>query len=285
MSNLREAARQSAAILRGTEPVPGGHIDNEGQAVGPVEHLAAVMRVPADDHAARPVELDKSIEASTSAISVHEAYSRVMGDVQYVAKNGQRSDSGGRYRFRGIDALLQAVGPALRKHGLIFVPGKIISKEYDQIPTAGGKVMQRCKVTVSYAAIGPAGDVFPLPIESVGEAFDSGDKAGSKAMSVALRTAYIQAFAIPVEQPEMDPEHGPQYEVATPPRASAEELRDEVISPTISLARISEISDELKQRRAAGDAVGVELVADPAEQGGNIRLIDLVYRVGRELKA
>lgn len=272
MSDLREAARQSAAILRGNIPAPA-------------EQATASPEVPADNHTARPVELDASIEASGTDVPVHVAYSRVMGDVQYVVKSratdekGRPVSGGLNYPFRGIDALLNAVGPALRKHGLMFVPSRIISKEHDQVPTAGGKVMQRCKVTIAYAAIGPAGDVFPLPIESIGEAFDSGDKAGSKAMSVALRTAYIQAFAIPVKQPEMDPEHGPQYEVASPSPASAEELRDEIVSPVVTLERLSTISDELKH--PSRRATAVQEV--PGRDGEDpMRLIDLVYRIAKE---
>lgn len=207
--------------------------------------------------ATRRIELDDTIEASTSAVPVHTAYSRVMGDVQYVAKDGQRSDSGGRYRFRGIDALLNAVGPALRKHGVVFVPSKILSKEYDQVPTGGGKMMQRCKVTVAYAVLGPAGDVLPLPIESIGEAFDTGDKAGSKAMSVALRTAYIQAFAIPVDQPEMDPERGPQYEVTVPPPPTVAEYLAEINRPTTSIERLRTMRDEINRH-----GLGQEVVED-----------------------
>jgi hypothetical protein len=269
MSDLRTRAAQATEL----HPISGhqaGGTDVEARAEAALPLLADVAR--------RAIELDATIEGSTSTVPVHEAYSRVMGDVQYVAKDGQRSDSGGRYRFRGIDALLNAVGPALRKHGLVFVPSKILAKEYDQLPTGGGKVMQRCKVTVAYAVLGPAGDVLPLPIESIGEAFDTGDKAGSKAMSVALRTAYIQAFAIPVDQPEMDPERGPQYEVTTPPPPSVSEYVAMIANPTVSIIRLRQMHSEIGRH-----GLGGETVTDV--DGGTITLGQLLGKRAAEVKA
>lgn len=267
MSDLRTRAAQ-AGLPDVPEPTAEQKEQWRAEASAAVDEARTI--------AARRIELDDTIEGSTNAVPVHEAYSRVMGDVQYVAKDGQRSDSGGRYRFRGIDALLNAVGPALRKHGVVFVPSKILSKEYDQLPTGGGKVMQRCKVTVSYAVLGPAGDVLPIPIESIGEAFDTGDKAGSKAMSVALRTAYIQAFAIPVDQPEMDPERGPQYEVTAPPPPTPEQYAAEIQRSSTTVDRLLTIQDELRRQP---DVAGAEVTTLGDE---TVRLWDLLIRTGKQ---
>ena len=49
--------------------------------------------------------------------TVHEALSKVMGEVQSVRKDGRNQAQ--KFNFRGIDSVVNAVGPALRKHGEI----------------------------------------------------------------------------------------------------------------------------------------------------------------------
>lgn len=53
-------------------------------------------------------------------MTIHEALAHVMQDVQAVRK-GELNKHGG-YAFRGIDAVVNAVGPALRAHGVIVAP-------------------------------------------------------------------------------------------------------------------------------------------------------------------
>ena len=50
--------------------------------------------------------------------TVIEALSKVMGDVQAVGKESRNSQQG--YAFRGVDAVMNAVGPALRRHGVVI---------------------------------------------------------------------------------------------------------------------------------------------------------------------
>ena len=52
--------------------------------------------------------------------TIHQALSAVMGDVQAVGKTGRNESQG--FSFRGIDAVVNAVGPALRDHGVIVTP-------------------------------------------------------------------------------------------------------------------------------------------------------------------
>ena len=48
--------------------------------------------------------------------TVHQAWSAVMGEATALGKN-QRTDSGQRFNFRGIDDVMNLVGPILRTHG------------------------------------------------------------------------------------------------------------------------------------------------------------------------
>lgn len=237
-----------------------------------------------DERIASAVADGTGIDLSTSGIeasmdvSAAVAWSRVMGEVQYVRKGSRREDFGGKYNFRGIDEVLNAVGPALRKHGVTVAQTKVVPV-YDTVLTGNNKTMQRCKVTVTYGIVGPRGDLYPLTLESVGEAFDAGDKSTPKAVSVALRSFYINNLAIPTDQPAMDPEHGPQYETATPPPPTAAEYRAEIIKSTTSLERLRAIHQELERH----PAIGEEIVSDIDE--AEMPLIGLLRKIGRERKA
>jgi hypothetical protein len=222
---------------------------------------------------AAPDLSSSGIEASQD-VPVHVAWSRVMGEVQYVAKSDRRADAGGKYNFRGIDAVLNAVGPALRKHGVSVVQTSV-APTYERVQTGGGKTMQLCRVTVTYAVIGPKGDMLPVELVSVGEAFDAGDKSTPKAMSVALRSCYINSLAIPTNEPHLDPERGPQYEIETPPPPTAENYRAEIVKESTTLARLRAIREELERHPALANTV-IEDV-----DGSEIRLISLVTKVGR----
>lgn len=140
--------------------------------------------------------------------TVVEALLAVMEDVQAVGKNDRNNQQG--YTFRGIDAVVNAVGPAFRKHGVIAVPAKSEAR-YRDVQTSTGKPSRECTVTVTYRFYGPAGDF--IEAEVPGESMDFGDKGAPKAMSVAYRIALLQALCIPTDESEPDAQ---SYERAAP---------------------------------------------------------------------
>lgn len=132
--------------------------------------------------------------------TIQAALAAVMADVTHVGKEGKNSAQG--YSFRGIDGVLNAVGPALRRHGVVVMPHL---ERVEHLVVEVGKnrtAMRQATVSVRYVFHGPAGDSLDCVV--AGEAMDSGDKATSKAMSVALRTALIQALALPTHEPDPD---------------------------------------------------------------------------------
>lgn len=132
-------------------------------------------------------------------MNVFEAFSKVMGDVQGIRK-GERNNQQG-FNFRGIDTVLNAVGPVLRKYGVIIVP-EAVSVEVERYQTAKGAVMQGVIALMRYTVIGPEGDSFTG--SAYGQASDSGDKAVTKAESVAYRTFLLQALTVPTDEPDPD---------------------------------------------------------------------------------
>lgn len=131
--------------------------------------------------------------------TVLEAWLHVMGEVQAIRKQQRNARQG--FSFRGIDDVMNAVGPALRKHGVAVIPTRV-DAGHERISLASGKGATEVRVGVTYSIIGPTGD--RIDGYSVGESMDTGDKATAKAMSVAYRTFLLQALTIPTDEPDPD---------------------------------------------------------------------------------
>ena len=121
-----------------------------------------------------------------------------MRDVQSVAKKDRNDFQ--KFNFRGIDAVVNAVGPALREHSVVVVP-HVDSVTYDAVSTTKDKSSTACRVVVTYTFHHGESS---LSATVAAEAWDSGDKAAPKAMSVAFRTALLQALALPTDEPDPD---------------------------------------------------------------------------------
>ena len=133
--------------------------------------------------------------------TVHQALNKVMGDVQAVKKDSKNQAQ--RFNFRGIDAVMNAVGPALRKYGVTILP-EDVDVHRSNGTTVSGKQTAEVVVKVTYRVYGPGGDSIHGKVAA--EAMDFGDKAITKAMSVAYRTFLLQALTIPTDEPDPDGE-------------------------------------------------------------------------------
>lgn len=234
---------------------------------------------PAGDAPERPeietapledISYDGNTITDAEQVPVQVAWARVMADVQSISKADRRDDVGGRYNFRGVDRVVNAVGPAVRRHGVLVLPTKIVSKEYGETRTSKGTVMQECKVTVQWTVMGPKGDQLP-PLESAGEATDTQDKSTSKAISVAQRVLFLSALQIPTQEPDADRGH----ERGERPVPKAADYRDEIVHPATSLGRLRAISGELKR-------YGLERQSVVNETGDDELLGALLLRIGTE---
>ncbi len=131
---------------------------------------------------------------------IFAALSAVMSEVSSVSKDERNTSQG--FNFRGIDAVVNAVGPALRKHGVIVVP-RVQSCDYATIEIGEKrKATAHVRVIVEYIFIAQDGST--ISCTTAGEAMDGGDKATAKAMSVAFRIALLQALALPTSEPDPD---------------------------------------------------------------------------------
>lgn len=134
-------------------------------------------------------------------MSAVSAVAGVMADLSHVAKRDHNSQQG--FAFRGVDAVVNAVGPILRKHQVVVAP-LVEDYAYGSVEVGKNRTpMGHARVTVRYRWYAPDGEF--IESVSVGEAMDSGDKATAKAMSVAWRTCLLQTLALPTDDP--DPDH------------------------------------------------------------------------------
>lgn len=233
---------------------------------------AAGTTQPADERL-ELIEAPEGISADPADVPVHVAVARAMRDIGVITK-ADRFDGGnaGRFNFRGVDRVVNAVAPVLRKHGIIVIP-EMRTVEYRDVPRANGGRSHECVVTVAWRWVGPHGD--ELVAVTVGEALDTADKATSKAQAVAWRTCLIQMLAIPTGDPDPDSvliERGEQ------PIPSAAAYRDEVVHPATSLGRLRAIRTELQQHGLM-DRVVVNETGDDEPLGA------LVQRIGTERSA
>ena len=113
----------------------------------------------------------------------------------------QQNTEGGRYYFRGIDDVINALGPAMREVGVLCLPTVEWSERKDT-KTTRGKNTRETIARVRYTFYGPNGDSISAVTE--GESLDSGDKGTAKAFSVAYRIALIQGFVLPTDEPDPD---------------------------------------------------------------------------------
>jgi hypothetical protein len=179
--------------------------------------------------------------------TIVEALSAVMNDVSAVGKFDRNNQH--NFSFRGIDAVLNAVGPALRKHGVVVVP-LLQSETYGTVEVGQKRTkMSHCRVEVIYRFYGPDGSHIDCLVP--GEAMDSGDKSTAKAMSVAFRTALIQALSLPTDETDPDAH---VYERSVEPktdRAWAAEVRGR-IQAAASQEVLQRIADEIEAKAEAG---------------------------------
>ena len=133
---------------------------------------------------------------------IFKKMSEVMKEIGYISKDQKNQAQG--FKFRGIDQFVNALYPALTKHG-VFMSPECVSEHHEikEVTRSTGKTGYDKHVNILmkyhfFAEDGSSVVIGPIPAE----ALDSGDKATNKALSAALKYALIQTFSIPTEDME-----------------------------------------------------------------------------------
>lgn len=157
---------------------------------------------------------------------IYAKMSAVMRDVGAIGKDQKNTAQG--FKFRGIDQFVNALYPALTKHGVFLSPRSVnYTQELKDVTRSNGKTGVDKHVTVLmeytfYAEDGSSVTIGPVPAEGL----DSGDKATNKALSAALKYALIQTFSIPTEDMAEADLESPEIGVANTKTAVVESTQE-----------------------------------------------------------
>jgi hypothetical protein len=192
-----------------------------------------------------------------TATGIFTAMQEVMKEVGAVRKAERNTHQ--NFNFRGIDAVINAVSPAFRKHGVFCTP-TVIDSTYESVQVGQNRTnMGHARVTVRYTFHATDGSSISATVSA--ESMDSGDKATAKAMSVAYRTALLQTLCLPTDDvdpdaetyvrsepaPRTQPRSAPAERTAPAPRTSAPADKPNRTAPLRSDAQAKLIGDLLTQ--------------------------------------
>lgn len=154
---------------------------------------------------------------------IYAAISAVMNDVGAVSKNDKNDYD--KYKYRGIDAVMNALSPAMVKNKVFVIPQVLESSREERAGKSGGSMIYSI-VKVKYTFYTDDGS----SVESIviGEAMDRSDKSTNKAMSAAFKYACFQTFCIPTEEMKDSEEESP--EVAPNDQKQSYPKREEMLN-------------------------------------------------------
>lgn len=146
-------------------------------------------------------------------MNIYEAISRCMEEIGAVGKDAVNKQQG--FKYRGIDAVMNAINPALIKNHVFIVPEVLEQSREERTTKSGGALIYSvCRIKYTFFAE----DGSHIEAITVGEGMDSGDKATNKAMAIAYKYACFQVFCIPTEEIK-DPDDETPEPVAPEPVA------------------------------------------------------------------
>jgi len=127
-------------------------------------------------------------------MSIYETIPAVMAEIGAIGKDSWNKQG---FSYRGIDAVMNALNPAMTKYKMFAVPKVLDHKREERHAAKGGNLIYSI-ITVEYTFYAEDGSSVSAIV--IGEGMDSGDKATNKAMSAAFKYACFQTFCIPTEE-------------------------------------------------------------------------------------
>jgi len=142
--------------------------------------------------------------------NIYESINKVMAQIGAIGKDSRNEQQ--KFMYRGIDAVMNALNPALIQNKVFVVPTVLETTREERETTNKDGVVKNllysvCKIKFTFYAE----DGSSIEAITVGEGMDYGDKATNKAMSIAFKYACFQVFCISTEE-MIDPDKE-SYEV------------------------------------------------------------------------
>lgn len=199
---------------------------------------------------------------------IYAAICGAMEDVGVVGKGDYNKTQG--FKYRGIDAVMNALNPAMIKHKIFCTP-EVLEQSREERTTAKGASLIYSVCRMRYRFFTTDGSYVDAIV--VGEGMDSGDKATNKAMSAAFKYACFQTFCIPTESlmddPDSDsPEGSKKME---PPKEDAERT-----------SLLNELAQELTRAGYGWGAVTKTYKVDAVEALTNLQIKDCISKMKKQ---
>lgn len=167
-------------------------------------------------------------------MNIFESINKVMEDIGAIGKSSKNAQQG--FMYRGIDAVMNALQPALVKNK-VFVAPEVLEQHREERTSAKGATLIYSVAKIKYTFYAEDGTSVSATV--IGEGMDSGDKSMNKAMSVAFKYACFQVFCIPTEE-MVDPDS--ECHEVQPKKAKKEEPAIEYITPDQKAKLLAEIN-------------------------------------------
>lgn len=220
-------------------------------------------------------------EAKEKVPMIYAAICGVMEDVGAVGKGDYNKQQG--FKYRGIDAVMNALNPAMIKHKIFCTPEVLEQTREERTTQNGGRLIYSvCRMRYKFFTT----DGSFIETIVVGEGMDSGDKATNKAMSVAFKYACFQTFCIPTENLMDDPDkETPPPSVKkpdneAPPNAKADRSKGNPKQTDDETAKLlKELADELVRTGYGSNAVLKKYRVDSMEQMTKLQLKDCISKM------
>ncbi|MDE7297340.1 MAG: ERF family protein [Lachnospiraceae bacterium] len=168
----------------------------------------------------------------------------VMKEIGAVKKDSRNQQQG--FLYRGVDAVMNALNPALI-HNRIFAVPQVLEQTREERTTGRGAVLIYSVCRVKYTFY--AEDRSFVEAVVVGEGMDSGDKATNKALSAAFKYACFQVFCIPTEEMYDPDADSPQPATYAAAEGNARAAADTAANSTEGKASAAQTG---KTRRGSG---------------------------------
>ncbi len=186
-------------------------------------------------------------ETGRKRMNIYESISKCMEEIGAVSKDAVNKQQG--FKYRGIDAVMNAINPALVKNHVFIVP-EVLEQQRQERTTKNGSVLIYSICRIKYTFFAEDGSC--IEAVTVGEGMDSGDKATNKAMAIAFKYACFQVFCIPTEEMKDPDEETPEPVTPQFVPASAEQMHKmESLCPRMQKcedAKESDIWGKLKRK-------------------------------------
>ena len=184
-------------------------------------------------------------------MNIYEAINNVMKQIGAVGKDSRNEQQ--KFMYRGIDAVMNALNPALIANKVFVVPTVLdMTREERETVNKDGVVKNLlysiCKIKFTFYAE----DGSSVEATTIGEGMDYGDKATNKAMSIAFKYACFQVFCIPTEE-MVDPD------------AECFEVKKKYITPEHRVQVLHELNRTKVKSEAVCEMYKVKQLADLPE--------------------